>query len=119
MLLLLLEPLPMLVAGLTGAGHAPARPQACPFAIVPHWPTAYRSAVQALLLCARRGRTAAALLLEIGGQCSSANAGSADSRSVVQASSQAEPPCAGQLALLPHDVLLRIAVLAAAPLSVW
>ncbi len=112
-----LPALPLLELWLTGDCRAPTCPQACPSALVPYWPTRYRSAVQTLLLCVRRGRATAAPTPEAGEQphAAAATGGSAG----CHGGSQQDPVSARQLAQMPRDVLLRIAVLAAAPLSAW
>lgn len=80
--------------------------QACPaLCLLPRWPDRYRHAVQALLCCAVRGRQQT---------MQAAAAAGPDQQQAAAAATGA-----ALLASLPHEVLLRIAALAAAPLSSW
>lgn len=91
-----------------------AASQACPSALLPHWPPCYRTAVQSLLLCARHGRHPLPVL----DAPAQHPALPAEQAQHAQQAAAPVPPCA-LLALLPEEVLMRVAVLAAAPLSSW
>ncbi|KAL4440354.1 hypothetical protein ABPG75_003355 [Micractinium tetrahymenae] len=91
--------------------------EACPASILPHWPVRYRSALHALLLCAHRCQTTFASAAETGRHSSPAPGAAICTAD--DASRPAEQLHAEQLARLPRDALLRVAVLAAAPLSAW
>ncbi|PRW39088.1 alpha beta hydrolase [Chlorella sorokiniana] len=89
------------------------RSQACPVpCILPRWPLKYRHAVQALLCCALRGRQQAS-------NPAAAGQPAAEQQQEQQQQHGTETFHAALLASLPHEVLLRIAALAAAPLSAW
>lgn len=96
--------------------------QPCPAPLLPHWRPSYRAAVQTLLCAARRERSAQTTPLAHSKQ-GFGGCGRAESTAL-----QAQPasdihgagaPVAALLGSLPHEVLLRIAVLAAVPLSIW
>ncbi len=86
--------------------------QACPGpCLFQRWPPKYRQAVRTLLCCALRGRQQIVHAAAV--------AGALASEQHQPEAPAAAPAAAALLASLPHEVLLRIAALAAAPLSAW
>lgn len=112
--------------------HLPACLQTLPYAPLAHWPGPYSRAVQALLLCAQHGRRRQLDCAAAAESCGNALSVQAIAQVDVQAggegafadspadsSAGTAPAGCSHLARLPHDLLLRVAVLAAAPLSAW